>query len=865
MNKFIYKMSNNSLVFEDIEVTLNVNEIYTKTSTTIKFKNNDSNAKLELCMNIPLAPNSVMQSFEAIKGNEKIISKVYKKEKAEEKYSDSMAKGNNAIMTKLSKDSNTVDVYFGNLDPLIEFSIIINTLQLNSAKDKSISFSIQPFYLPKINNQQQIQNMLSGGKAIINYKVNINAKSPITRLISYDIDVNKLKKTFSENFSSCEISVLYQDIYPNLSKEISFVFRTDKITSERIFEEHDTKLDVYTYNVNFMVDKYENIVPLEKNSIPIVDTDARINYVEKHDAQLINDYPGSFIFLVDQSGSMSGNSIKIAREALVLFLKSIPQGSRFDIIGFGSSSKTYFKEPLEYSEDNINMAVEMVRKIEADLGGTNIYQPLNLIYVLSKYNLSRNYGEDMPKAIFLLTDGAADDPVSCVNIAKTYAHEYKIHSIGIGTDVDTKFVKDIGLAGDGSFHIVPNVNDLNQVVIKALNKASIPYLSKIDIEIPEEIKTATILSYPDLSNSPYYKQDEIFSYSFISSKKLSENSVIKVSYFDKSLEQNVEKEIEVKDKIVRSSGNDLNKIVAGLRISKNSLKDNEENEKLSVMFQVLTPFSGLFAEIDSENSTLETKKIEILSGLSYKDSIIICAEPYNYGIVDENTEQLCIEDDFDCELEENFLCSNIQNDISANYDPPLKNLSMNRNSSNCNLASSDLSCTSNKMMMMDDNFMCNDSVSSCKEEEFDSPKKRKKESNNISVAKKEKEEKPTNVLQNKKLNGDFNSFDTKFYQILIDLQNSEGLWKKDCSDTLVDSIKKKYSDKAAKLEEILKNSNLKLLFNTTIEDLVQTIIVLIILNENYATKKEEFKLLENKTIKSLLKNGVKYLDVIKGL
>ena len=43
-----------------------------------------------------------------------------------------------------------------------------------------------------------------------------------------------------------------------------------------------------------------------------------------------------FIFLVDRSGSMSGSGIKVARDALILFIRSLPEGCDFSVISFGT-------------------------------------------------------------------------------------------------------------------------------------------------------------------------------------------------------------------------------------------------------------------------------------------------------------------------------------------------------------------------------------------------------------------------------------------------------------------------------------------------------------------------------------------------
>ena len=50
------------------------------------------------------------------------------------------------------------------------------------------------------------------------------------------------------------------------------------------------------------------------------------------------------VFLVDCSGSMSGQSIRLAKEALQVFLHSLPATSFFNIILFGSTFEYLFPE-----------------------------------------------------------------------------------------------------------------------------------------------------------------------------------------------------------------------------------------------------------------------------------------------------------------------------------------------------------------------------------------------------------------------------------------------------------------------------------------------------------------------------------------
>ena len=77
---------------------------------------------------------------------------------------------------------------------------------------------------------------------------------------------------------------------------------------------------------------------------------------------------------------MSGNAIQLASNALKLFMQSIPEGSYFQIIGFGSNYKKYDEIPKEYNKENIEKSLKIVSDLSANLGGTEIYTPLNEIY-----------------------------------------------------------------------------------------------------------------------------------------------------------------------------------------------------------------------------------------------------------------------------------------------------------------------------------------------------------------------------------------------------------------------------------------------------------------------------------------------------
>ena len=68
-----------------------------------------------------------------------------------------------------------------------------------------------------------------------------------------------------------------------------------------------------------------------------------------------------FIFIVDRSYSMSGGRIRTCKAALKLFIQSLPVGSKFSIISFGSNEKCMNingKQVIDYNDFTSRQALE---------------------------------------------------------------------------------------------------------------------------------------------------------------------------------------------------------------------------------------------------------------------------------------------------------------------------------------------------------------------------------------------------------------------------------------------------------------------------------------------------------------------------
>ena len=118
-----------------------------------------------------------------------------------------------------------------------------------------------------------------------------------------------------------------------------------------------------------------------------------------------------FIFLVDRSGSMRGSYIQSARETLVLFLKSLSRDTYFNIIGFSSSYKSLVPETVPYDEQHLETAVQHSQEMKADLGGTELLNPLKHIFEMKP---RAGYA----RQVFVLTDGSVSNTDACIQEMK---------------------------------------------------------------------------------------------------------------------------------------------------------------------------------------------------------------------------------------------------------------------------------------------------------------------------------------------------------------------------------------------------------------------------------------------------------------
>ncbi|XP_063798225.1 von Willebrand factor A domain-containing protein 5B1 [Pseudophryne corroboree] len=217
---------------------------------------------------------------------------------------------------------------------------------------------------------------------------------------------------------------------------------------------------------------------------------------------------GEFIFLIDRSGSMSGVNIARVRDAMLVILKSLMPTSLFNIIGFGSTFKSLFPSSQSYNEESLAIACESIKRLRADMGGTNILSPLNWII---RQPVCRGY----PRLLFLLTDGAVSNTGKVIELIRHHSSFTRCYSFGIGQNACRRLVQGVACVSKGSAEFLIEGERLQPKMLQSLKKSMAPVLSDVTVEWIFPESTEVLIS--PISSSFLFPGDRLVGFGVVCS------------------------------------------------------------------------------------------------------------------------------------------------------------------------------------------------------------------------------------------------------------------------------------------------------------------------------------------------------------
>jgi Ca-activated chloride channel family protein len=195
------------------------------------------------------------------------------------------------------------------------------------------------------------------------------------------------------------------------------------------------------------------------------------------------------IFVLDTSGSMRGEKLEQAKNALEFVLDELNDEDRFNIVTFSTGVRQY--DDRLRATDERGEARRFVRNLTAS-GGTDINRAL--LEALDQVD------EERPTILIFLTDGLATEGEIetdriLANVDDASADNVRIFSFGVGDDVNTILLDTMAEAHRGASAYVRPGEDIDEEVSAFYAKVSTPLLSDIELDFGD-IRVEDTYPYP---------------------------------------------------------------------------------------------------------------------------------------------------------------------------------------------------------------------------------------------------------------------------------------------------------------------------------------------------------------------------------
>jgi uncharacterized protein YegL len=185
------------------------------------------------------------------------------------------------------------------------------------------------------------------------------------------------------------------------------------------------------------------------------------------------------IFVLDTSGSMSGDKMEKARAALKFGVESLSPKDRFNIVSFSGEEHLMKGSLIEAGGEGKQIGQKFIENLRAE-GGTNINDALVAAFKQFQAN-------DRPAMIVFLTDGLPTVGVTDVkkiisNVTETNRASVRLFSFGVGYDVNTNLLDKLSADNRGTSDYIEPQEDLEVKVSNFFARVNYPVLSDLKVD-----------------------------------------------------------------------------------------------------------------------------------------------------------------------------------------------------------------------------------------------------------------------------------------------------------------------------------------------------------------------------------------------
>lgn len=187
--------------------------------------------------------------------------------------------------------------------------------------------------------------------------------------------------------------------------------------------------------------------------------------------------PRDVTFVVDVSGSMSGEKLRQAQAAGRQLLATLRPSDRFRVVAFSSDVRTFEDDFVRATPQQVREAARWIASLDAS-GGTNIAGALAEALRVGSPR------ERLPLVVFL-TDGEPTvgerDPRLIAERAARGRRGAGVYTFGVGSDVNATLLEQLALEGRGTAQFVRPSEDVERAVSLVASRLVDPVLTNVRV------------------------------------------------------------------------------------------------------------------------------------------------------------------------------------------------------------------------------------------------------------------------------------------------------------------------------------------------------------------------------------------------
>jgi Ca-activated chloride channel family protein len=394
----------------------------------------------------PLDQAAAVCGFAALVGERLIRGHVEEREAAFAAYDDAMHAGDAAFLLDQERP-NVFTASVGNLRPGETVELQIRYVALlareGNALRLTIPTSVSPRYVPAAKvaiGQPDGERVNPEHWPRVPYGLSLSVNVEGTALLRVESPSHPLRTTLDEAWTRVELS------QAETALDRDFVLLVERRALEQprayVAREADGRRVVM---LNFMPDDLES--------------------EQGHEV----------LFLLDCSGSMQGESIAQAKRALALCIRALGERDSFNVIRFGSQHRSLWTAPRRFDQSSLDEATRHVTSIEADLGGTEILQPLSAL-------LEAPLKPEAQRRVLVLTDGQVSNEAEIIALAQKHAGQARIFAFGIGAGASEHLVRGMARASRGAAEMIFPGERIEPKVLRTFARVRTAVLDDVHVD-----------------------------------------------------------------------------------------------------------------------------------------------------------------------------------------------------------------------------------------------------------------------------------------------------------------------------------------------------------------------------------------------